>query len=138
MILVDTSIWSLAFRKKQKTDIDLKIMAELSELISNERIVVIGAIRQEILSGIRDEFQFQKLKNKLSIFKDMDVITQDYECAAQFYNQCRKQGIQGSHIDFLICAIAVRHQLEIFTLDQDFKYYQSCIGNHLFIYEPKY
>ncbi|MCH4248337.1 type II toxin-antitoxin system VapC family toxin [Acinetobacter populi] len=137
MILVDTSIWSLAFRKKQKTNTDMHIITELSELILNGKVVVIGAIRQEILSGIRDELQFQKLKNKLSIFKDIDVITQDYECAAQFYNQCRRHGIQGSHIDFLICAIAVRQRLEVFTLDQDFKHYQSYIGDSLSIYEPK-
>jgi hypothetical protein len=34
--------------------------------------------------------------------------SEDYELAAQFFNQCCGRGVQGSNTDFLICAAAVR------------------------------
>lgn len=35
-------------------------------------------------------------------------------------DRCRSKGIQGSSTDFLICAMAVRHDLLLFTDDRDF------------------
>jgi hypothetical protein len=56
------------------------------------------------------------------------VITyDDYICAAQNFNKCRAQGIQGSHIDFLICAVAMNHHLCILTTDKDFIHYQKVL-----------
>ena len=43
--------------------------------------------------------------------------------AAECYNICRSAGIQGSHIDFLICAFAERENAPIFTTDKDFFHY---------------
>jgi predicted nucleic acid-binding protein len=65
------------------------------------------------------------LKNRISVFEDFTIKTIDYELAAELYNQCRAKGIQGSHIDFLICAVAINNQMSIFTLDKDFENYQK-------------
>ena len=53
------------------------------------------------------------------------IFDDDYIQAAEFYNICRKNGVQGSHIDFLICAVAVRLSVEIYTTDKDFLNYQK-------------
>lgn len=82
---------------------------------------MIGAIRQEILSGVRDEGQFRKLERSLGAFPDIPVTTQEYVTAARFFNECTTRGVQGSNTDFLICAIAARHKLAIFTTDRDFQ-----------------
>ena len=58
-VLVDTSVWSLAFRKKSLSDEELKIIKELKELIYELRVILIGPIRQELLSGISDEVKFK-------------------------------------------------------------------------------
>ena len=47
-VLVDTSIWSLSLRRDSKQNQEYK--AELSELIKEVRVQIIGPIRQEILS----------------------------------------------------------------------------------------
>ena len=86
---------------------------------------MIGPIRQEILSGISAQQKFEEMKNSLSVFPDISIITGDYEMAANFFNTCRSKGIQGSHINFLICAVAVSHDLTIFTLDNDFLNYKQ-------------
>jgi hypothetical protein len=89
---------------------------------------MIGPIRQEILSGISNDKKFIELQNKLSVFSDWSIETEDYELAAKYYNKCRKNGIQGSHIDYLICAVAFNSNFSILTLDNDFDNYKKHTG----------
>lgn len=125
MVLVDTSVWSLAFRKTKKNDVENKIIGYLSTILLDLKVVMIGPIRQEVLSGISQQPKFDDLRNRLSIFTDWNIKTKDYELAANFYNEGRSKGIQGSHIDYLICAIAVNNNFTILTLDKDFDNYQK-------------
>lgn len=122
-VLVDTSIWSLALRRNKRKAIDNPLVDRFAELITETRVQIIGQFRQELLSGITEELQFQKLKSHLDNFEDLPVISINYERAAEMHNQCRKKGINGSHIDFLICSVAEYYQLAIFTSDKDFAYY---------------
>lgn len=48
-VIVDTCIWSQALRKSTKKNQSNN--AHLSQLAKESRIVMIGAIRQEVLSG---------------------------------------------------------------------------------------
>jgi len=129
-VLVDTSLWSLAFRRKKepKSLRHTIIINELKELINETRAVIIGPIRQEILSGISDEKQYLTLKEKLKVFDDVSIKQSDFELAAELYNICRKKGIQGSHIDFLICAVALQNNFSVFTEDKDFDLYSKILA----------
>ncbi|MHB8204845.1 MAG: type II toxin-antitoxin system VapC family toxin [Desulfomonilaceae bacterium] len=123
-VIVDTSIWSMALRRAGATSKeDQSLVYELNELISEVRVALIGPIRQELLSGISSQTQFEALKEKLRAFEDLPLNQQDYERAAEFYNTCRKAGIQGSQVDFLICAVAEGRGVPIFTSDKDFYLY---------------
>lgn len=117
-VLVDTSVWSLALRRARPAA--TPIVQELTELVLEGRVVVIGPIRQEILSGLKGIDQFELLRDHLRPFPDLDLATADFEEAAHFFNVCRTRGIQGSNTDFLICAVASRRDLAIFTTDNDF------------------
>ena len=117
-VLVDTSVWSLALRRNN--DNDSSVAAELLALIQDHRAEIIGPIRQEILSGIKTAKQFDQLRERLTAFPDIPIQTEDYVIAARFLNLCRSKGIQGSNTDFLICAIAARKTMRIFTTDNDF------------------
>ena len=129
-IIVDTCVWSQALRKKSSKD-EL-IVNELRELIRDVRVQLIGSIRQEILSGIKTKKQFSELKDYFSAFQDLNIETADYEKAAEFYNTCRQEGIQGANVDFLICAIAYNRGFEIFTVDKDFENFQKYIPVNLY------
>lgn len=122
-VLVDTSVWSLALRRNLPTD--GPEVSELIELIRETRVQMIGPVRQELLSGVKSQAQFQKLRNHLRPFLDLELTTRDYEHAAEFFNHCRSKGIQGSNTDFLICAIAARQKIPIFTTDGDFTLFQT-------------
>jgi predicted nucleic acid-binding protein len=131
-ILIDTTIWSKAFRRKKVKSEDQNIVDGLKVLINEFRDIIIGPIRQEILSGISDENTFIELKEKLKGFIDFPIETRDYELAADYSNKCRRNGIQGSNTDFLICAIAVRNNYKIFTTDDDFEKYRKHLPIKLF------
>ncbi len=119
-VLIDTSVWSLALRKKTLTGDEKKTVNELKELIKEFRAVIIGPVRQELLSGISQAEKYEMLKDKLKYFEDMAINSEDYEKASELYNICRKNGIQGSHIDFLICAVSINRNISIFSTDKDF------------------
>ena len=119
-VIVDTCVWSLAFRRK-KIDENEPYVIELRELIKEARIMLIGSIRQEILSGISELKQFEKLRKSLSAFPDLELKTEVYEEAAHYFNINRAKGIQGSNTDFLICAASKIHDMSILTFDKNFE-----------------
>ena len=117
-VIVDTSVWSLALRRNKVQE---------NKLIKEVRVIVIGPVRQELLNGIRSEKQFRVLKKHLRAFKNLDIETEDYELASEYFNKARKNGIQGSNTDFLLCAISTRLRMPIFTTDKDFLNFQSVL-----------
>lgn len=121
-VIVDTSIWSLALRRKREnlSARERALVEELAELIGDGRARMIGLIRQELLSGIRVHAQFEKLRRTLGAFQDEPVETADYEAAAKAGNDCRAKGIAVSVVDILICAIAHRRAMSVFSTDPDF------------------
>ena len=118
-VLVDTPVWSMALRRRKQSE-DSVTRSALSALVEDGRVAIIGPVRQELLSGIRERPQFDRLREHLRAFTDTELTSDDYEEAAAFYNRCRAKGIQGSNTDFLICAAAVRYGYPIFTTDADF------------------
>jgi predicted nucleic acid-binding protein len=130
-VLVDTSVWSIALRKRTISKREEKVVQELKELIYELRVVMIGPIRQELLSGISDNKKFRNLKEKIESFEDLPVTQEDYETAAEISNICRKRGTQGTHTDFLICAVALKNDINIFTTDRDFNNYKKHVKINL-------
>ena len=124
-VLVDTSVWSLALRRDDGQQHPER--EELRRLVAAHVAEIIGPVRQEILSGVRDQAQFARLETHLAAFPDIMVLTEDYVTAAKFFNLCRAKGIQGSNTDFLLCAVAVRCDLAIFTTDGDFRHFAKCL-----------
>ncbi|HTC55238.1 MAG TPA: PIN domain-containing protein [Candidatus Sulfotelmatobacter sp.] len=134
LVLVDTPLWSLALRRRT-TNLyprEQRLTAALQEIIRDGRAQLLGPVRQELLSGIRQEPSFRKLRDQLRAFDEPRIEVSDYEAAAHINNQCRSRGIAGSAIDFLICATASRRDWQIFTTDHDFTRYSSVIPLNLY------
>ena len=118
-------IWSLSLRiAKHRKETESE---KLLQIIEDGRIVMIGPIRQEILSGIKIKKQFELLKIYLEAFPDLNLEIKDYELAAEFFNLCKGKGVQGSNTDFLICAAAVNNNFSIYTDDKDFELFKKHI-----------
>ena len=125
-VVVDSSVWSLAFRWSQKSPHPK--VSLLQELIADGRVVLIGAVRQELLSGIKVPTQYERLKSVLRAFPNFSLDTEDYELAASYFNISRKNGVQGANTDFLICAVAYRRSYAILTTDKDFENFKQRIS----------
>lgn len=123
-VLADTCIWSEALRKKSGRT---EVIERLKSLIEDDRIVLVGAIRQEILSGIREEAVFKRIEKRLDAFPDLALTKFESVMAARIANRCRSNGIQGSSVDFLLVAAAINHGCSIFTTDLDFEQFESTI-----------
>lgn len=130
-IIIDTSVWSRFFRRTVNwAD---PIVVELHDLIDESRAQMIGPVRQEVLSGIRFTTQYVRLRKHLRAFPDLPLEMKDYEVGAEYYNLCRKKGIQGSNVDFLICSIAKHRNMPIFTTDGDFHLYKPILAIEIHI-----
>ena len=137
-VLVDTPVWSLAFRRKpvDLNSMEQSLVHELRDLIQQGRAQLLGPVRQEVLSGIRNLDQFEKLRSVLRPFRDEPLDLEDYEMAAMASNRCRAQGIAMSAVDALLCAVALRKNLLIFTTDSDFKNYSRILALKLHPHGP--
>jgi predicted nucleic acid-binding protein len=134
MVLVDTPVWSLALRRRA-VDLapkDRQLTQALYELVREGRVQLLGATRQEVLSGIREETQFLKIRNNLRAFEEVPLAVEDYESAAEINHKCRRMGITSSPIDMLICAASLRHRWAIFSTDLDFLHYAKVVPIELF------
>jgi predicted nucleic acid-binding protein len=129
-VLVDTCIWSIAFKNTDKRNADT--IRALSELIDDGRVCLMGPIKQEILSAYKQKERFDKVLDHLQYFDQERILDDDFIHAARLFCECRAHGIQGSHIDFLICAISMRTQFPIFTKDKDFLNYKKWIPIELY------
>lgn len=118
--LVDSDVWSEAFRRKGKKS---AYVEELKRLILLDEVVMIGSIRQEILSGIREGKRFDEIRELLKPFRSEKIDDSIYELGASFFNLCRRKGIQGSHTDFLMCACSVAWKTKILSKDKEFRHY---------------
>jgi predicted nucleic acid-binding protein len=120
-VLVDSCIWSLALRRKKGPGSlsanERRLVATLAEAIHDGRVAMVGPVRQEVLSGIKHQEQFQKVRERLDAFSDEEIHPADYIDAARLDNLCRRCGVQCGEVDMLLCAVAARNRWRILTVD---------------------
>ena len=132
-VIVDTSIWSLALRRKGKGLSPTQRAATLllRDLIASGVVGLPGVVRQEILSGIRSQATYERLAEYLRDFDDLNAQVEDYEEGARCYNRCLDAGVDPSTPDMMICALALRLDASIFSSDPDFELYSRALGVHV-------
>jgi predicted nucleic acid-binding protein len=127
-VIVDTCVWSLSLRRRGAARLktgEQQMVARLREAIQDGNALIVGPIRQEILSGIRDKAQFAKTEGLLDPFRDEEITAGDYVEAALLFNLCQDRGVQCGAVDTLLCAVAVRNRYGILTCDGGLT---RCIG----------
>lgn len=124
-VLIDTCVWS-RFLRRNRPAADA-VAVELARLVRADAIQLLGPIRQELLCGAQPDERFSQLKEYLRFYPNLPLDEEDDETAASYYNRLRQRGVQSTGTDLLICAVAVRHGLKIFTVDTDFVAYAKHI-----------
>ncbi len=120
-VLVDTSVWSLAFRRKQESnDPAVKMLREL--IVSGHSIFYLGVILTEVLQGVRSETLFRQIEQQFDVLELLNLTKHDYVCAAKLSQVCRQAGITVGTVDYLIAAAAIEHSCSLLTTDKDFQH----------------
>jgi predicted nucleic acid-binding protein len=129
VIVVDTSVWSRAFRRSPKAPPRNPTSAAtvLEELIHQHQPVALpGIVLQELLSGVRSERQFNQLRADLALFPVLLADEDDHLRAAHIMNSCRQSGQPVASIDALIAATTIGASGELLTCDTDFQRIATC------------
>jgi predicted nucleic acid-binding protein len=124
-VIIDTCVWSRFLRRNRPSSDP--VAGEVERLVRADAVELLGPIRQELLSGAFPSARFEQLKEYLRFYPNLPLTEEDDESAAAYYNLLREHGVQGTGIDLLICAAAVRHAMKVFTLDTDFESYAKHI-----------
>jgi predicted nucleic acid-binding protein len=121
VIVLDTSVLSLVFRRRGPSDQEPWPVAELRKLIAEDApLAVPGIILQELLSGVRSSEQFRKLQGAMAGFPILLANESHHLRAAQISNACRRQGVACSTIDALIATLTIAVDGQLLTTDADF------------------
>lgn len=123
-VLVDTSAWSLALRRKDpSTHPCVDRLKDL--LLGGQSIAYLGIILTEILQGVTSDTLFRQIEKQFEALDLIEPTKSDYVAAAKLATICRHKGIQASTIDFLIAAVSIEHNLWLLTTDDDFGHIAS-------------
>jgi predicted nucleic acid-binding protein len=122
-VLVDTGIWIAALQRDGYLE-DFRVL-ELKKLLEENQVRTIGPIRQEILAGIPTPDKSSWVQSALQIVPEEPLLAEDYETAASYWNRLKGLKVEASMTDALICAIAVRARIKIFSSDKEFLLFQK-------------
>ena len=125
-LLVDTSVWSLAYRRDAPPDVP-EVRALREALGGGDAIVTTGIILLELLRGFVPERAQQTIRADLGVLECVEPRWADYEAAAELSNACRRQGVQLGAVDALLAHLAIAHELTLLTTDRDFVLAAACI-----------
>lgn len=131
--LLDANVLSLVLRR---TSPNPTLRNHLESLLLTKSAFIIGAIRQEVLSGFQTPEHYERLHQQLRSIPLITTLTEDHDLAAIYFNRCRRAGIQAHHHDFLLAAISSRLSLPIWTLDLDFRNFSPHIPINLYSPPP--
>ncbi len=120
-LLVDTSVWSLAFRRDTAPNIP-EVQALRHALEKGETVVSTGLIIQELLQGVVGAKSQQALLEHFSALPFISPTRSDHIDAAALRNHCRRNGVQLGTIDALIAQLCIRHGLTLLSTDADFQH----------------
>jgi hypothetical protein len=134
LIVVDTSVWSLAFRRRSWPNGVTPGVVKLLQKLTREKqqVAVPGIVLQELLSGVKDLAQGERIKELMEGYPLILATKEQYIEASNMSNVCRRAGVSAATIDCLIAAQCIMHNGVLLTLDDDFKRISGCCGLRLY------
>ncbi len=118
-LLVDTSVWSLAFRRNEASA-SPEVAKLRDALESGETVLTTGLILQELLQGFSGPKAREQLIEKFSALPALNPTRADHIAAAALRNHCRQAGVQIGTIDALLAQLCIQHGITLLSVDRDF------------------
>jgi predicted nucleic acid-binding protein len=119
ILFVDTSVWSLAFRRATAPAVP-EVATLRQALERGDTVVTTGLVLQELLQGFSGPRAREDIIERFSALPIVVPDRQDHIDAAELRNRCRRAGVQIGTIDALLAQLCIRHGLTLLTTDRDF------------------
>lgn len=119
-LLVDTSVWSLAFRRDAEASIpSVEVLRHALE--GADQVFTTGLVLQELLQGFTGPKARSQLIERFAALAFLQPDREDHIEAAEVRNTCRRNGIQIGTIDAVLIQLCLRHDLVLLSTDNDFQ-----------------
>lgn len=115
-VLVDSSVWIEFFRRR-----DSEPVSKLTELKDSKLICITSLVVAEILSGMRNESEYERIRMYLNAFPYISEPADCWEQVGRTRFMLARKGLKISIPDTLITVIAISNHKTLFTLDKIFK-----------------
>ncbi len=119
-LVVDTSVWSLVLRRSRVEEGSPYVRAFRAHIEADDGVFLTGNILQELLDGLRDRKEFDRLVKLLDPFPLIAIERETHVAAAELRQRCRARGVQVGPIDCLIAAACIQENYPLLTADRDF------------------
>lgn len=119
-LLVDTSVWSLAFRRDSAMAV-AEVNALRHALDGADQVFTTGLVLQELLQGFSGPKARSQLIERFAALAFLQPDREDHIEAAGIRNSCRRSGVQIGTIDAVLIQLCVRHDLVLLSSDNDFR-----------------
>lgn len=128
--LVDTSVWSLAYRRDAPPDVP-QVAVLRSALVGGEYVAMTGMVLLELLRGFIPARAQERILTDLAALELIEPTRDDYVEAARLANSCRQAGVQLASVDALLAQLAIANDLELLTTDRDFENAATVVPLHV-------
>lgn len=118
--LVDTSVWSLAYRRETLPDVP-QIAVLRSALVDGGYVAMTGMVLLELMRGFIPARAQERIVTDLAALELIQPTRDDYVEAARLANTCRQVGVQLGSVDALLAQLAIVNDLELLTTGRDFE-----------------
>lgn len=120
-VLVDTSAWSLALRRRGPAD-DPTAHRLKALLLGDEDLFLTGLILQEILQAFRQEKTFRRMVTYFEPFSLLPLGRSSFVAAAKLHRHCRSKGVSVTTADCQIATAAIENDCLLLAADKDFEH----------------
>jgi predicted nucleic acid-binding protein len=126
-LFIDTSVWSLAFRRDAPPDVPEVAMLRAA-LASGDDIASTGFVLLELLRGAVPTKAKKAIAAAFGWITMIEPTLDDYVGAADLGNTCRSSGVQLGTVDTLIAWLVVDRHFTLLSTDRDFQHAAPVVG----------
>ena len=116
-VIVDTSEWVQYFRVPDSPE-----GAEVRRLLIARQVSMLGIVFAELLRGARDRDQFRILEEQLGALPFLEMTRGTWNDTGRILNALHRTGVSISLPDAAIAAVALEHNMRVFSRDEHFKH----------------
>lgn len=119
-LLVDTSVWSLAFRRDTESG-SLEVRTLQHALEGADQVFTTGLVLRELPQGFAGPKARGQLIERFAALGFLQPDREDHIEAAEVRNSCRRHGVQIGTIDAVLIQLCLKHDLVLLSSDNDFR-----------------